>query len=289
MAGTCFDHVTGSGRHQLAVRGAKREPAQAQTRERKDAVCVCHRLARPAHPWPAQHHQRPGFGSSRAAEHEAAQAAPLTFERQHERSRIRNGSVDFQRAEAGCLGKQRPGPRPQVRQHEATVLIRARLNHQPVALELGPSDDQGIRQGRAAAILHHSDQVDRWVQFSLRRHSCIDRRIAYWLRFSASEPARGQKKEYRHSEDGTTPLFVSACGAHQSVLMVRPLGETMPAQCAICGKQRRVANNVSHSNIKTKSQQRPNLQNVHITVGGSRKRVRVCTRCIRSGFVGKAP
>jgi large subunit ribosomal protein L28 len=63
----------------------------------------------------------------------------------------------------------------------------------------------------------------------------------------------------------------------------------MPAQCAICGKQRRVANNVSHSNIRTKSQQRPNLQNVHITIGGSRKRVRVCTRCIRSGFVAKAP
>ena len=84
-------------------------------------------------------------------------------------------------------------------------------------------------------------------------------------------------------------MSVSACGAHQSVLMVRPLGETMPAQCAICGKQRKVANNVSHSNIKTKSLQRPNLQNVHVVIDGSRKRVRVCTRCIRSGFVAKAP
>jgi len=63
----------------------------------------------------------------------------------------------------------------------------------------------------------------------------------------------------------------------------------MPAQCAICGKQRRVANNVSHSNIRTKSQQRPNLQRVHVTLGGSKKRVRVCTRCIRSGRVAKAP
>ncbi|HJX54835.1 MAG TPA: 50S ribosomal protein L28 [Polyangia bacterium] len=63
----------------------------------------------------------------------------------------------------------------------------------------------------------------------------------------------------------------------------------MPAQCAICGKQRRVANNVSHSNIKTKSQQRPNLQRVHVTLGGAKKRVRVCTRCIRSGRVAKAP
>jgi len=73
------------------------------------------------------------------------------------------------------------------------------------------------------------------------------------------------------------------------VLMVRPLGEIMPAQCAICGKQRRVANNVSHSNIKTKSQQRPNLQRVHVTIGASKKRIRICTRCLRSGFVSKAP
>jgi Ribosomal L28 family. len=50
-----------------------------------------------------------------------------------------------------------------------------------------------------------------------------------------------------------------------------------------------VANNVSHSNIKTKSQQRPNLQRVHVTLGGAKKRVRVCTRCIRSGRVAKAP
>jgi large subunit ribosomal protein L28 len=62
----------------------------------------------------------------------------------------------------------------------------------------------------------------------------------------------------------------------------------MAAHCAICGKQRRVANNVSHSNIKTKSIQRPNLRRVHAKVAGSNKRIRVCTRCLRSGFVAKA-
>jgi large subunit ribosomal protein L28 len=61
----------------------------------------------------------------------------------------------------------------------------------------------------------------------------------------------------------------------------------MAAQCAICKKQRRVANNVSHSNIKTKSIQRPNLQRVHIQDGGTRKHVRICTRCLRSGLVTK--
>ena len=62
----------------------------------------------------------------------------------------------------------------------------------------------------------------------------------------------------------------------------------MPAQCEICGKQRRVANNVSHSNIKTRSVQKPNLRRVHVKMGGSSKHVRVCARCLRSGAVVKA-
>lgn len=61
----------------------------------------------------------------------------------------------------------------------------------------------------------------------------------------------------------------------------------MPAQCEVCGKQRRVANNVSHSNIKTKSTQRPNLRRVHVAIEGVRKHVRVCSRCLRSGLVQK--
>jgi large subunit ribosomal protein L28 len=61
----------------------------------------------------------------------------------------------------------------------------------------------------------------------------------------------------------------------------------MPAQCAICAKKRRVANNVSHSNIKTKSIQRPNLQRVHVEQDGTRTHIRVCTRCLRSGLVNK--
>jgi large subunit ribosomal protein L28 len=62
----------------------------------------------------------------------------------------------------------------------------------------------------------------------------------------------------------------------------------MPAMCTVCGKQRRVANNVSHSNIKTKSIQRPNLRRVHVTLDGTRQHVRVCSRCLRSGLVVKA-
>jgi large subunit ribosomal protein L28 len=44
---------------------------------------------------------------------------------------------------------------------------------------------------------------------------------------------------------------------------------------------------VSHSNIKTKSIQRPNLRRVHVVEKGTRKHVRVCSRCLRSGKVDK--
>jgi len=64
--------------------------------------------------------------------------------------------------------------------------------------------------------------------------------------------------------------------------------EVMPALCTVCGKQRRVANNVSHSNIKTRSTQRPNLRRVHVKINGTSTHVRVCARCLRSGKVVKA-
>jgi large subunit ribosomal protein L28 len=57
--------------------------------------------------------------------------------------------------------------------------------------------------------------------------------------------------------------------------------------CDNCGKGRLVGNKVSHSNIKTKKVQRPNLQRVKALVDGAHRRIRVCTRCLRSGFVHK--
>ena len=57
--------------------------------------------------------------------------------------------------------------------------------------------------------------------------------------------------------------------------------------CAMCGKGRLVGNKVSHSNIKTKRVQRPNLQRVKALVEGAPVRIRVCTRCLRSGKVTK--
>ena len=57
--------------------------------------------------------------------------------------------------------------------------------------------------------------------------------------------------------------------------------------CETCGKGALTGNKVSHSNIKTKRTQQPNLQRVRALVDGSPRRIRVCTRCLRSGKVTK--
>ena len=46
---------------------------------------------------------------------------------------------------------------------------------------------------------------------------------------------------------------------------------------------------MSHANNKTKRRWYPNLQNVRALVDGKPKRIRVCTRCLRSNKVQKAP
>jgi len=62
----------------------------------------------------------------------------------------------------------------------------------------------------------------------------------------------------------------------------------MAAICEVCGRGRNVAHHVSHSNIKTKRVQRPNLQRVRARIDGTNRHIRVCTRCLRSGRVIKA-
>jgi large subunit ribosomal protein L28 len=62
----------------------------------------------------------------------------------------------------------------------------------------------------------------------------------------------------------------------------------MAFSCSICGKKRMAGNNVSHANNRTKRVFRPNLQNVRALVNGAIQRIKVCTRCLRSGLVKKA-
>ena len=63
----------------------------------------------------------------------------------------------------------------------------------------------------------------------------------------------------------------------------------MSKQCAICGKKPMVGNNVSHAHNTTKRRFNPNLQTVRALRDGNVKRISVCTKCIKSGFVVKAP
>jgi len=57
--------------------------------------------------------------------------------------------------------------------------------------------------------------------------------------------------------------------------------------CALCGKKPSVGNTVSHANNKTRRRFNPNLQRVRAKLEGAVRRIRVCTRCIRSGKVVK--
>ena len=62
----------------------------------------------------------------------------------------------------------------------------------------------------------------------------------------------------------------------------------MSRRCELTAKGPQVGHKVSHSNIKTKHVQHPNLQPVRAVIDGVVRRIRACTRCLRSGRVVKA-
>jgi len=62
----------------------------------------------------------------------------------------------------------------------------------------------------------------------------------------------------------------------------------MARVCAVCGKGVSVGMNMSHSHIRTKRTWMPNLQRVKAIIGGSPRKILVCTRCLRSGKVQRA-
>jgi len=62
---------------------------------------------------------------------------------------------------------------------------------------------------------------------------------------------------------------------------------TMAAACELCGRGPVFGRNVSHAHNVTSRVFRINLQRVHLRQGGGGRRMRVCTRCIRSGRVEK--
>ena len=62
----------------------------------------------------------------------------------------------------------------------------------------------------------------------------------------------------------------------------------MAKSCEICGKSPVVGRQVSHAHNVSSRRFEPNLQVVRALIKGGIKRIRVCTRCLRSGKVIKA-
>jgi large subunit ribosomal protein L28 len=62
----------------------------------------------------------------------------------------------------------------------------------------------------------------------------------------------------------------------------------MAKHCEVCGKAPVVGRTLSHAHNVRPRRFEPNLQRVRAVVGGGIRRIRVCTRCIRSNRVVKA-
>ncbi|MBW3670718.1 MAG: 50S ribosomal protein L28 [Acidobacteria bacterium] len=62
----------------------------------------------------------------------------------------------------------------------------------------------------------------------------------------------------------------------------------MARMCEVCGKKPVFGKNISHAHNVTSRRWLPNLQKVRAIVNGGVKRIKVCTRCIRSGRIQKA-
>lgn len=58
--------------------------------------------------------------------------------------------------------------------------------------------------------------------------------------------------------------------------------------CNVCGKKPVVGRTVSHAHNVRPRRFEPNLQVVRALINGGVRRIRVCTRCLRSNKVTKA-
>jgi large subunit ribosomal protein L28 len=65
-------------------------------------------------------------------------------------------------------------------------------------------------------------------------------------------------------------------------------GGIMSKQCEVCGKKPVAGRTVSHAHNVHLRRFEPNLQKVRALINGGVRRIRVCTRCLRSHKVTKA-
>jgi large subunit ribosomal protein L28 len=70
--------------------------------------------------------------------------------------------------------------------------------------------------------------------------------------------------------------------------MVVTESRSMARVCEFCGKGPRFGHNVSHAHNLTRAVWYPNLQRVRARFGSAVRRVRICTRCLRTGRIQKA-
>lgn len=56
----------------------------------------------------------------------------------------------------------------------------------------------------------------------------------------------------------------------------------MAAQCFNCGKGVMYGHNVSHAKNRTRKIFKPNLHTARVNISGINKKVKLCTKCLRS-------
>ncbi len=61
----------------------------------------------------------------------------------------------------------------------------------------------------------------------------------------------------------------------------------MSMVCKICGKRPMSGNHVSHAHNLTRRRWLPNIQKVRAEINGTVQRIRICTKCLKSGKVQK--
>ena len=62
----------------------------------------------------------------------------------------------------------------------------------------------------------------------------------------------------------------------------------MSRKCDICGKGPQFGHKISHAHNVSQKKWLPNLHSVKVVINKATKKLRVCTRCLRSGKVQKA-
>jgi large subunit ribosomal protein L28 len=65
------------------------------------------------------------------------------------------------------------------------------------------------------------------------------------------------------------------------------LGDNMSRTCDICGKGVMSGNKVSHAKNRTRRVWKPNLHKVKTEIGGTTFTVKLCSRCIKTGYLAR--